>query len=142
MRLVKEILGSKGNDIFSVGPNEMVYDAIKLLSEKGIGSLLVMEGDRLIGIITERDYARKVILAGKSSKTTPVRAIMVSPVLYVEPEETLDTCMALMTEKRTRHLPVIADNKVVGLVSIGDLVKAIISEQKFIIEQLQRYITG
>ena len=136
------ILDSKGNELFSVGPNEMVYDAIKLLSEKGIGSLLVMEGDRLIGIITERDYARKVILAGKSSKTTPVRAIMTSPVLYVGPEETLDACMALMTEKRTRHLPVIADNKVIGLVSIGDLVKAIISEQQFIIEQLQRYITG
>lgn len=142
MTLVREILESKGHGFYSTSPASMVYEAIRLMSEKSVGSLLVMEDGRLLGIITERDYARKVILEGKSSKETPVRDIMTTPVLYVGPDQTIDECMALVTDARIRHLPVMEDDKVVGVLSIGDLVKSIISEQKFVIEQLQRYITG
>ena len=142
MKKVKAILDTKGHDFISIGPDETVFAAIKLLSENEIGSLLVMEQDRLVGIFTERDYARKVILEGRLSKDTSIGDIMSRSVLCVSPDRSIDECMALMTEKRVRHLPVVDHKKVVGVVSIGDLVKAIISEQQFVIDQLQHYITG
>jgi CBS domain-containing protein len=142
MRLVSQILQSKGHDVWFVGPQTTVFDAVKLMSEKGVGALLVMENNKMVGIITERDYARKVILAGKSSRHTPVKDVMTKRVLWVAPERTVEECMALMTDKRVRHLPVVDNTQVVGMVSIGDLVKAIIAEQQIIIDQLENYITG
>jgi CBS domain-containing protein len=142
MRLVSQILQSKGHDVWFVGPQTTVFDAVKLMSEKGVGALLVMENKKMVGIITERDYARKVILAGKSSRQTPVKDVMTKRVLWIAPERTVEECMALMTDKRVRHLPVVDNTRVVGMVSIGDLVKAIIAEQQIIIDQLQNYITG
>jgi CBS domain-containing protein len=142
MRRVRDILAVKGRDVWSIGPNASVYDAMKLMADKGIGALLVMEGAKLVGIISERDYARKVILQGRSSRTTGVQEIMTTRVAYAEPEQNIEECMALMTEIRIRHLPVIEAGEVRGVISIGDLVKSIIAEQKFIIEQLERYITG
>jgi CBS domain-containing protein len=119
-----------------------VYDALKLMAEKNLGAVLVMEGDRLAGILSERDYARKVILHGKSSRDTLVREIMSERVVCVVPEQPAEECMALMTDKRVRHLPVLEGDQVIGVISIGDVVKAIISEQEFMIEQLEHYITG
>jgi len=142
MKRVKDILDVKGRDIWSIAPDVSVYDAMKLMADKEIGSLLVMEGTKLVGIISERDYARKVILQGRSSRTTQVREIMTSRVVYAQPDQNIEECMALVTEKRVRHLPVIDEGQLVGVISIGDLVKSIISEQKFIIEQLERYIRG
>lgn len=142
METVDEILRKKGRKVWSVSPDQMVLDAIRLMAEKEIGALLVMDGERVAGIITERDYARKLILAGRSSKDTPVRDVMTSRVLYARPGQPVTECMAVMTETRERHMPVIDEGKVVGIVSIGDLVKAVISEQKFVIEQLQQYIVG
>lgn len=142
MKTVKQILDDKGHEVWSVGPEDTVYDSLRLMADKGIGSLLVMDGDRLVGIVSERDYARKVVLAGKSSKTLPVKDVMTTRVLCVAPERRVDECMALMTDKRARHLPVVDHKRVVGLVSIGDLVKAMISEQQILIDQLQNYITG
>ena len=142
MKTVNEILNAKGHEIWSVDPQDTVLDSLKLMSEKGVGSLLVMDGDKLVGIVTERDYARKVILEGKSSKDTPVQDIMSAKVLCVAPERTVDQCMALMTDKRARHLPVVDQKRVIGVVSIGDLVKATISEQQILIDQLQNYIAG
>ena len=141
MKLVSHILDTKGNDIWASGPNDSVLDAIKLMAEKKIGALLVMEGDRLSGIVSERDYARKVILKGKSSEKTPVADIMTAEVIVTAPNETVKKCMSLMTEHHCRHLPVVDDGKVVGVLSIGDLVKAIIEEQQFKIEQLENFIT-
>ena len=123
-------------------PRDTVLDSLKLMSEKGVGAMLVMDGDKLVGIVTERDYARKVILEGKSSKDTTVSEIMSGKVLCVTPDRTVDECMALMTDKRARHLPVVDHKRVVGVVSIGDLVKAVISEQRVLIDQLQHYISG
>jgi CBS domain-containing protein len=140
MKKVRDILEVKGYEVCSINPTASVYDAIELMADKGIGSLLVMEEGKLVGIISERDYARKVILQGRSSKTTEVREIMTTRIPYAEPQQNIEECMALMTEKRTRHLPVIDADQVCGVISIGDLVKAIIDEQKFIIEQLERYI--
>ncbi|MBI2349335.1 MAG: CBS domain-containing protein [Deltaproteobacteria bacterium] len=142
MKRVKDILDVKGRDIWSIAPDVSVYDAMKLMADKEIGSLMVMEGTKLVGIISERDYARKVILQGRSSRTTQVREIMTSRVVYAQPDQNIEECMALVTEKRVRHLPVIDEGQLVGVISIGDLVKSIISEQKFIIEQLERYIRG
>lgn len=142
MKKVKDILETKGRDIWSIEPGALVYDAMKLMADKGIGALLVMEGQRLVGIISERDYARKVILQGRSSRSTNVEEIMTSRVVYTEPDRNIEECMALMTEKRIRHLPVVEGGQVCGVISIGDLVKAIIAEQKFIIEQLERYISS
>lgn len=143
MKSVAQILKSKSaQGVLSVAPSDSVYDAVKLMSDKGIGALLVMEGGKIAGIVTERDYARKIVLMGRSSKDTPVRDIMTFPVMYVRPDQTNEECMALMTDNRLRHLPVMDDGRLVGLVSIGDLVKDIISEQKFIIEQLEHYIRG
>jgi CBS domain-containing protein len=142
MRKVRDILETKGRDVWSIEPGASVYDAMKLMADKGIGALLVMEGPKLVGIISERDYARKIILQGRSSPTTEVREIMTPRVAYVEPDRNVEECMALMTDKRIRHLPVMEQGQVCGVISIGDLVKAIIAEQKFIIEQLERYISG
>jgi CBS domain-containing protein len=139
---VRVILRTKGPEVWSMAPDAMVYDALKLMAEKNVGAVLVMDANRIVGILSERDYARKVILHGKSSKDTPVRAIMTQRVVYVRPEQTAEECMALMTDKRVRHLPVLEDDQVVGVISIGDVVKSIISEQEFIIEQLERYISG
>src|SRR5436309_14267974 len=142
MPIVTQLLRSKGPEIWSVMPETSVYDAMKLMADKGIGALLVMEGEKLVGIISERDYARKVILQGRSSRTTSVEEIMTSRVAYAEPGQNIEECMAVMTEKRIRHLPVMEAGQVRGVISIGDLVKSIIDEQKFIIEQLERYITS
>jgi CBS domain-containing protein len=142
MRRVRDILAVKGRDVWSIAPNASVYDAMKLMADKGIGALLVMEGGKLIGIISERDYARKVILQGRSSRTTSVHEIMTTRVAYAEPDQNIEECMALMTEIRVRHLPVVEAGEVRGVISIGDLVKSIIAEQKFIIEQLERYISS
>lgn len=142
MKRVRDILAVKGRDVWSIGPSASVYDAMKLMADKGIGALLVVEGDKVVGIISERDYARKVILQGRSSRTTQVREIMTSRVAYAEPEQNIEECMALMTEMRIRHLPVMESGELRGVISIGDLVKSIIAEQKFIIEQLERYISG
>ncbi|MEE9551226.1 MAG: CBS domain-containing protein [Candidatus Binatia bacterium] len=142
MKTVIELLKAKGHQYWSVTPDTAVFDALKLMAEKNIGALLVLEGDVLVGFLSERDYARKVILKGKSSKDTPVKEIMSEKVMYVEPEQTVEECMALMTDKRVRHLPVFEGDKLIGIISIGDVVKAIISEQEFIIEQLEHYISG
>jgi CBS domain-containing protein len=142
MRTVKDILRTKGRDIWSVSPDDTVYDALTFMAEKNIGAVLVMEDERLEGILSERDYARKVDLLGKRAAETPVKAIMTERVVCVNLTETVEECMALMTDKRVRHLPVVEDNRVIGVVSIGDVVKSIISEQEFIIEQLEHYITG
>ena len=142
MKRVRDILTRKGNDVWSISPNASIYNAMKLMADKGIGALLVMEGEKLVGIISERDYARKVILQGRSSRTTSVEEIMTSRVAYAEPGQNIEECMAVMTEKRIRHLPVMEAGQVRGVISIGDLVKSIIDEQKFIIEQLERYITS
>ncbi len=142
MKLVKHILNSKGHEIWSVKPNDTVFDAVKLMADKSIGSLLVMNGDKLVGIVTERDYARKVILEGKSSKDSSVKEVMNSKVLCVSPDQTVDECMALMTDKRLRHLPVLDHKHVVGIVSIGDLVNAVIGEQQILIDHLEHYIQG
>jgi CBS domain-containing protein len=143
MRTVAQILQSKQDStVYAISPEAMVLDAIRLMAEKNIGSLLVMEGDKIFGIVTERDYARKVVLMGRISNETPVRAIMTSLVIYVSPDRTNEECMALMTENRLRHLPVVDHGKLVGIISIGDLVKDISSEQRFTLEQLQHYIRG
>lgn len=142
MKTVKQILDAKGYDFYSLGPADTVYDAIRIMADNEIGSVLVMDEGRLVGIVTERDYARKIMLEGKTSPTTPVSDIMTTHVLYTSPDQPVDACMALITEKRVRHLPVLVNGKVKGIVSIGDLVKAIIDDQKFTIEQLESYIAG
>jgi CBS domain-containing protein len=142
MKTVRDVLEQKGREIVSVRPDNTVYEALQLMAEKEIGAVLVMEGERTLGILSERDYARQIILKGRTSKDTPVREIMVPRVVYVRPETTVDECMALMTDKRVRHLPVLVEGKVEGLVSIGDIVKAVISEKQFLIEQLENYITS
>ena len=129
MSTVKETLRTKGPEVWSMAPDATVYDALKLMADKNVGAVLVMEANRLVGILSERDYARKVILHGKSSKDTSVREIMTQRVVYVRPEQTTEECMALMTDKRVRHLPVLEDDQVIGVISIGDVVKSIISEQ-------------
>jgi len=142
MKTVTQLLRAKGHDVLSVSPETSVFEALEVMAERNVGALLVLEENRLVGIFSERDYARKVILKGKASKDTPVREIMTSHVLYVRPEQTVDECMALMTDKHVRHLPVLEEDRLVGVISIGDVVKSIIAEQEFIIEQLQNYITG
>lgn len=142
MRSVKQLLQDKGSDVVAVTPDTPVYTVIQLMAERRIGAVLVMRGDTLLGIASERDYARKVILQGRSSKDTPVEAIMTSPVITVRPHDTVVTCMQLVTNQRIRHLPVCEDGMVVGVVSIGDLVKAVIADQELEIAQLQHYIAG
>jgi CBS domain-containing protein len=142
MATVNQLLDSKGRDVWSIDPAATVFDAIKLMAEKGIGALLVMRGGKLVGILSERDYARKVILQGRSSERTRVEEIMITSVLCAHPGQTVEESMALMTDKRIRHLPVVHNDEVEGMISIGDLVKSIIAEQKFVIEQLEHYISG
>ena len=143
MKTAADLLKSKAHQsIHTIAPAASVFDAVKLMADKNIGALLVMEGEEVAGIITERDYARKIVLMSRSSKETPVREIMTSALMYVHPDQTSEECMVLMTENRLRHLPVMDDNKLLGLISIGDLVKSIITEQKFTIEQLEHYISG
>ena len=140
MKTVRQLLEGKSHGLCTIGPDAPVLDSLKLMAEKNIGALLVVENDKLVGIVSERDYARKVILHGKSSHDTPVREIMTTRVVCVQPENTAEECMALMTDKHTRHLPVIEGEKLVGVLSIGDLVKETISEQQFMIKQLESYI--
>jgi signal-transduction protein with cAMP-binding, CBS, and nucleotidyltransferase domain len=142
MAKVSEVLERKGRDVWSIEPTASVYEAMRRMAEKEVGALLVMEGTALVGIVSERDYARKVILQGRSSPTTQVSEIMTSRVAYTGLDQSIEECMAVMTDKRIRHLPVMEQGRVIGVISIGDLVKTIIAEQKFIIEQLERYING
>ncbi|MCC6472661.1 MAG: CBS domain-containing protein [Burkholderiales bacterium] len=143
MSTVAQILKSKPDHaIYSVPPATKVFEAVKLMADKNIGAVLVMEGERILGILTERDYARKIAVEGRSSHDTPVADIMTGRLVCVLPAQTGEECMALMTENRVRHLPVLDNGKLVGIVSIGDLVKDVIAEQKFVIEQLEHYITG
>ena len=141
MKLAGQLVDSKGHDIYSIGPNSSVFDSIKLMAEKSVGALLVMKDGELKGIVTERDYARKVALKGRSSRDMKTKEIMTSRVAYVRPEQSVQECMALMTEKRIRHLPVVDGGQVLGIISIGDLVKSIIEEQQHVIEQLEQYIS-
>ena len=140
MTTLKMLLKGKGHDVWSVHPDDTVLDAIKMLAEKDIGALIVIKDDKPVGIFTERDYARNVYLKGKSSLDTAVRDVMVAPVICVTPDQPIDECMALMTAKRFRHLPIMDGDELVGMVSIGDLVKSVIAEQQFTIEQMEQYI--
>ena len=143
MTSVAKILAAKPDTtVQTIGPGGSVFEALKLMADKGIGALLVTEGETIVGIVTERDYARKIALLGRTSAATLVRDVMTTSVMFVHSNQTSEQCMQLMTGNRLRHLPVVDDGKLVGMISIGDLVKDIISEQKFIIEQLEHYITG
>ena len=142
MVTIRQLIKSKGSDVWSVSPDASVFEAMKIMADKGIGALVVLENEKLVGMITERDYARKVVLKERTSKETPVGDIMTKDVLYARPEHTVEECLALMTEKRTRHLPVLDADKLIGLVSIGDLVKSVIDEQQHVIKQLEHYISG
>jgi IMP dehydrogenase len=142
MKWIGDLLKAKGHQVWCVRPTDSVLDAIKLMAEKEIGALAVTDGDRVEGIFSERDYTRKVILRGRSATTTTVRDVMTTKVAVVDPQKTVEECMALMTHMHVRHLPVMDGGKLAGMISIGDLVKAIIAEQKFVIEQLENYIYG
>ena len=142
MSTVRCILQKKGNAVYSISPNSCVYDALEDLEERNLGSLVVVENGKLIGVFTERDYARKVILKGRSSKETLVRDIMSSRPIFVNPDNTLEDCMRLMSDKFIRHLPVLEDDQLVGVISIGDVVRYTIDEKDFIIGNLEHYITG
>jgi CBS domain-containing protein len=141
MASVKQLLQGKGHDVWSIGPEVSVYDAIAEMAKKEVGALAVLEGESLVGVISERDYARKVVLQGRSSRDTMVRDIMTTRVAYARPDQSVEDCMGMMTEKRVRHLPVMDGDKLLGMISIGDLVKAIIEEQQHVIEQLEQYIS-
>ena len=142
MQTIRDILMVKGTDVWCVEPDATVFDALRRMAEKEVGALVVTEGAQVVGLISEREYARKVVLQGRTSPTTLVKEIMISPVVYIHRDQAIEECMSLMTEKRTRHLPVIEDGKLVGLISIGDIVKSIIADQRFLIEQLVRYVSG
>jgi CBS domain-containing protein len=143
MTILAHILNSKPDQtVYTITPTAPVFEAVKLMADKNIGALVVLENEKVVGMITERDYARTIVLMMRSSKTTAVRDIMTTPVMYVLPDQSSEQCMALMTEHRLRHFPVIDKGKLIGLISIGDLIKDIVSEQKFIIQQLEHYITG
>jgi len=142
MVTVNRVLESKGNKVWTIGPEDTVLDALKEMAEAGVGALVVVKDGGVVGMFSERDYARKVILKGKASKDTPVRDVMSEKVYYVSPTREIEECMAIMTDKAIRHLPVLFDGQLVGLVSIGDVVKAMISEREFIIEQLEQFIMG
>lgn len=142
MKRVRHLLDAKGRDVLSIGPDASVLDAIRLMAEKGIGALVVLDGDALAGVVTERDYARKVILKGRSSRTTAVRDIMTADVVTTSSDQSVEECMSTVTELRIRHLPVVDDGRLTGIISIGDLVKAVIADQQEAIEHLQQYING
>ena len=142
MKTVAQFLEGKRSSVISVAPDATVFVALQLMAEKEVGAVVVLDGGRLVGILSERDYARKIILLGKASKDTPVKDIMTHRVICVRPSSTIEECMAVMTDKRVRHLPVLSDKHVIGVISIGDVVKETIAEQKFIIEQLEHYIMG
>lgn len=142
MKTVQQVLEGKPLRLLSIAPGSSVYDALALMAEKDVGALIVLDDDKLVGIFSERDYARKIILHGKASRETRVSDIMTAKVVCVGESNTVDECMALMTDRRVRHLPVLSEKKVVGVISIGDVVKEMLSEQKFIIEQLEQYIKG
>jgi CBS domain-containing protein len=143
MRSVAQILKSKADQaVYTIAPAASVFDAVKLMAEKNIGALVVIEGEKIVGIITERDYARKIVLMARSSKDTRVREIMSASVMHVRPDQMSVECMTLMTDNRLRHLPIVDGDKLIGVISIGDLVKDIISQQEFVIQQLEHYITG
>ena len=142
MKVIKEILDSKGREVWTVGPDDSVFDALAIMADREIGALVVVEGGRPVGLLSERDYARNVVLKGRMSKDTPVRDIMATRVICASPDQSVEECMALITDKRIRHLPVIDGGDLVGIISIGDLVKAIIAEQQFVIAQLEHYISG
>ena len=142
MKLVQHLLDTKGDEVISIHRDASVFEAIELMADRAVGSLVVMEGDALIGIVTERDYARKVILKGRSSEQTPVGDIMTTKLITAKPQQSVKECMALMTARRVRHLPVVVDDRVIGIISIGDLVQAIIADQQEEIEQLEQYISG
>ena len=139
---IKDVLQEKGSTVWSVKSSDMAYDALKIFADKDIGAVLVMDEGKLSGIFTERDYARKVILKAKSSKDTTVGELMERELFYVTPADTIEHCMAIMTDKRVRHVPVLDDGKVVGIISIGDVVKQTIADQEFTIQQLKKYISG
>jgi len=142
MTTVRSVLQTKDNTIWSIAPDALVFDALKIMADKNVGALLVTKKEKVVGIFSERDYARKIVLKGESSHTTAIKDVMTSGVLSVNPEQSIDECMALMTNKHIRHLPVLENGKLIGLVSIGDVVKAIISEHEYTIKQLENYITG
>lgn len=142
MITIRQLLESKGGEVWSVRPDASVFEAIGLMADKGVGALVVLEGEKLVGIISERDYARKVVLMERESKETTVAEIMTKDVLYARPDHTVEECLALMTEKRIRHLPVLDGDNLLGIISIGDLVKSVIAEQQHVIEQLEHYISG
>jgi CBS domain-containing protein len=142
MTTVAQLIQEKGRVVWSIAPVATVYDALRLMAEKNIGALVVMEAERVVGILSERDYARKVILKGKFSKDTLVREIMTDKVYFLQPEQTIEECMALMTAQRVRHLPVVVEGRVAGVISIGDVVKAAMGDRDFMIRQLEGYITG
>ncbi|MEE7545805.1 CBS domain-containing protein [Xanthomonas sp. Kuri4-1] len=142
MQTVRQLLETKSAEVYAVGADAAVIDAVRLMADKGVGAVLVMQGQRLAGILSERDYARKVVLRSRASADTPVREIMTAEVVTVGPADTVDHCMQLMTERRFRHLPVVDGGRVTGVISIGDLVKAVIERQRHDIDQLQRYIAG
>jgi CBS domain-containing protein len=141
MKTVRDLIADKGAKVWSVAPDTTVLDALRLMADEEIGAVLVLRGEQLVGIFTERHYAREVVLKGKASKDTPVRDVMTQRIVYVRPEQTMEDCMALMTDKRVRHLPVMEAEKLIGVLSIGDVVKAMISEKEFIIAQLENYIS-
>lgn len=142
MRTVQQLLKSKGSDLWTISPDASVFEALKSMAEHGIGALIVMRDDRVVGILSERDYARKVILMDRASKETPVQSIMTAEVFFVRPQSTIEECMQLMSGKHIRHLPVLEDGRPVGIISIGDVVTSLISEKDVLIEQLENYITG
>ena len=142
MHTLRQLLGSKTPEVFAVAPGDSVMDAIRLMADKGVGAVLVMDGARLAGIVSERDYARKVVLHGKSSSDTSVRDIMTADVVTVDPNQTVAQCMQIVTDHRIRHLPVVEEGDVIGVISIGDLVKAVIEDQQVQLDQLQRYIAS
>ncbi len=142
MRTIGQILQSKGHKTWTISPNASVFEALQFMADKDIGALVVIDEGEVVGIFSERDYARKIILHGKASKDTPVNAIMTQDVICVRPNQTVNKCMALMTEKRIRHLPVLENDRLIGVVSIGDIVKAVITEQQVLINHLEDYIYG
>jgi CBS domain-containing protein len=142
MRSVKDILQEKGTQVYAISPDAKVYEALQLMADKNVGALMVMEGDRAVGLISERDYARKIVLKGKFSKDVPVHEIMTADIVRISPDRNVENCMELMTDKRVRHLPVFDNDRLIGIISIGDIVKAIIEHKEEIIKQLEGYIKG